>query len=290
MTIGILTTNYNTWSMSSQCISNCLKFADAKIDKFIVVDDCSTENFTNNFEGVEVLRNPVNMGLTKSLNRGLQSLGTDLVIIFDSDAWPLEPYIAETIAYFKNNPKVGIAAYETINDRGDKAASSEPEPDAMSLVLGQKLHTYYQRAFSKNVKSITLYTCAMVIRKEVIEQVGGFDESYDWLELDHDICMAATRKGWEMGSIPVTAYHKGSGTAQKVSKRVIRFYKNRLKLLKKFDKYPAAGLLNILISGRLMAEYLLINTVGRIRMNEEIRKDKSHSRSELIRLFLTGRI
>jgi GT2 family glycosyltransferase len=290
MTVGLITTNYNTTELTSKCISNCLQYADDNIDQFTVVDDCSTELFENTFKGVQLLRNPQNMGLIKSLNRGLSATDTDLVILFDSDAWPLENYIVKTKQYFKDNPKVGIAAYKTENAAGKPAVSFEPEPDAMSVILGQKLHGYYQKYFNKTPKQITVYTCAMVIRKEVLQQVGGFDENYDWLELDHDICMSAIRKGWGIGLIPVRAFHKGSGTPQKVGRRVIRFYQNRIKLLKKFGKYPVRPLLNSLIVGRLAVEYLAINTLGRIKMSDEVRADKSYSRSSLIGMFFTGKI
>jgi GT2 family glycosyltransferase len=290
MTVGVITTNYNTWALTSTCIEHCLKYADDTIDQFVVVDDHSTEPFINNFDHVQLIRNEQNFGLVKSLNRGLASVDTDLVILFDSDAWPLENYILKTKQYFRDNPKVGIAAYQTENASGKPAVAYEAEPDAMSIVLGQKLHGYYQKLFNNNPKQITVYTCAMVLRKEVIEQVGGFDESYDWLELDHDICMSAIRKGWDIGIIPVRAFHKGSGTPQRVSKRVIRFYQNRMKLLKKFKKYPAAPLLNTFILSRLMLEYFSINTLGRLKMSKEIREDKSYSRSQLISMFVKGQI
>jgi GT2 family glycosyltransferase len=290
MTVGIITTNYNTMEMTSKCIDHCLRYADDKIDQFTVVDDCSTELFENKFNNVQLLRNPQNLGLVKSLNKGLNATDTDLVVLFDSDAWPLEEYILKTKAFFEANPTIGIAAYSTENAEGNPAVAFEPEPDAMSVILGQKLHGYYQKYFNKSPKQITVYTCAMVIRKEVLQQVGGFDENYDWLELDHDICMSAIRKGWGIGLIPVRAFHKGSGTPQKVGKRVIRFYQNRIKLLKKFGKYPAKPLLNSLIVGRLAVEYLAINTLGRIKMSNEVRADKSYSRSSLIGMFFTGKI
>lgn len=290
MTVGLLTTNYNTAELTLKCITNCLNFADDKIDQFTVVDDCSTEVFENPFENVMLIRNPQNMGLVKSLNKGLSVTDTDLIILFDSDAWPLESYIKQTKIFFEQNPTIGIAAYRTYNDKGDITASFEPEPNALSVLFGQKLHGFYQKHLNKNRSDITVYTCAMVIRREALAEVGGFDENYDWLELDHDICMSASRKGWGIGLIPVRAYHKGSGTPQRVGNRVIRFYTNRIKLLKKFNKYPVKYLLNSIITTRLILEYLYINTLGRIIFSNNVREDKSYSRSKLIGLFFNGKI
>src|SRR5690349_5603516 len=118
MTVGILTTNYNTAELTSRCISNCLRYADDQIDQFTVVDDCSTEIFENSFNEVQLLRNTENVGLVRSLNKGLKVTGTDLIILFDSDAWPLEGYILKTKKFFEDNPEVGIAAYQTENAGG----------------------------------------------------------------------------------------------------------------------------------------------------------------------------
>jgi len=290
MTFGVLTTTYNTWNLSSNCIKNCFTYADDRIDRFIVVDDCSSIPFTNEFGGITLIRNQKNEGLTKSLNIGIQSINTDLIAIFDSDAWPLENYILETKAFFTNNLEIGIAVYDTQNERGEPLLSYEAEPDVMSVLLGQRLYGKYQKLWRKESKQITLYTCAMVIRKQVLEQIGGFDEKYDWLELDHDICMRATRKGWKMGVIPVKAFHKGSGTSQKVANRVIRFYKNRVRLLMKFNKYPYKFALNSLVAIRLVVEYIFIKTIGIFMYSKDIRKDKAYSRYELAKWFMSGGI
>lgn len=290
MNVGILVTNYNTWDLTSKCIENCLKYADASIDQFVVVDDCSTEQFENQFKQITLIKNPVNIGLVRSLNKGIRTLSADLIFIFDSDAWPLEKFVLTAQKYFIDNPKIGIATFETQNASGTSFASYEAEPNALSLVLGQQLYSRYQKYFPASASNITVYTCAMIIRKKVLEQVGGFDENYDWLELDHDICMSAKKLGWTIGVVPLKAFHKGSGTPQNVAARVIRFYENRLKLLRKFNKYPVGELLNTLIIMRLAVEYIIINTLGRLRYKKNDITDKLFSRSSLIRRFIKGSI
>jgi GT2 family glycosyltransferase len=236
MTLGILVTNYNTWKLTSQCIISCLKYADAPVDQFLVVDDCSSEEFANQYEEVELIKNEHNLGLIKSLNLGVKKLDTDIILIFDSDAWPLENYSHKVKEYFFQNPSIGIATFQTFNSKGQATQSYESEPGVLSLLLGQQLYKIYLEKFEKRPSKINVFTCAMAVRKEVFQEIGVFDENFDWLELDHDLCMRASRKGWNIGIMPIYAFHAGSGTPQKVSHRVIRFYKNRWYLLKKFDK------------------------------------------------------
>lgn len=286
--LGILVTNYNTWSLTAECVTNCLKYADEKIDQFVVIDDCSTENFENTFKEIDLVRNKTNLGLIKSLNLGLKSLKTDLILILDSDAWPLEDYVEKIKTYFIDNPEIGIATFNTVNGEGKASDSYEAEPGALSLILGQQLHRLYLNNFLKKSNKINVFTCAMVIRKKVLEEIGLFDENFDWLELDHDICMRASRKGWKIGIMPIKAFHKGSGTPQKVGQRVIRFYKNRWYLLRKFKKvkfeYPTA----LLICFRLSVEYMLLLTLGPLYYrNMELVRDKVYSRKKMIQYFMS---
>ena len=228
--------------------------------------------------------------MVRSLNKGLKELDPDLIFIFDSDAWPLEDFVLKTKTYFKDHPGIGLAAFKTEKLNGEPSPAFEAEPNAISLLLGQQLYHQYQKYFSGSPTDITIYTCAMVVRKEVLDQIGLFDENYDWLELDHDICMRATRSGWKIGLLPLRAVHIGSGTPQKVSHRVIRFYKNRLKLLRKFNKYPAEKFLNALVVLRLATEYSLFKVLGRFKYEREVLNDKLLCRSELIKLFWHGKI
>ena len=290
MKLGILVTNYNTWKLTSSCVENCLKYADSKIDQFVIVDDCSSEVFENQFEDIHFIKNSSNLGLIKSLNRGLKEMNTDLILILDSDAWPLENYLLKIREYFTKNPAVGIATFQTENSDGKPSDSFEAEPGALSLILGQQLYRLYLRKFLKNPKEINVFTCAMVIRKEVLEDIGLFDENFDWLELDHDICMRASRKGWQIDVMPIRAFHKGSGTPQKVGQRVVRFYKNRWYLLRKFKKIRMENLTAFLISLRLGMEFIGLWTVGALYYKDiEKVKDKAYSRRVMIKYFLSAK-
>ncbi|MCP9199575.1 glycosyltransferase [Gramella sp. GC03-9] len=289
MKIGVLVTNYNTWALTSQCIENTLKFADEAIDQVLIIDDCSTEKFENKFDQVELIRNSENIGLIKSLNKGLKEIKTDLILILDSDAWPLENYVKKIKEYFSNNPEIGIATFETLNAKGKPSPSYVAEPSVLSLLLGQQLYSLYLKKILKNPREINVFTCAMVIRREVLNEIGVFDEKYDWLELDHDICMRASRKGWKIGVMPIRAFHQGSGTPQRIGQRVVRFYKNRWYLLRKFRKVKQEHLTIFFICLRLGLEYIIVWTIGSLYYRDiDTIREKAYSRRVMIKYFLLG--
>ena len=183
---------------------------------------------------------------------------------------------------------MGIATFRTENSEGKPSDSFEAVPGALSLILGQQLYRLYLNRFLKNPKEINVFTCAMVIRREVLKEIGLFDEKFDWLELDHDICMRASLKGWRINVMPIRAFHQGSGTPQKLGHRVVRFYKNRWYLLRKFDKIKLESLTALLITIRLGMEFIVVWTCGPLYYrNMETVRDKAYSRKKMIQYFLS---
>jgi GT2 family glycosyltransferase len=262
LTLGVLVTNYETWELTRSCLEGILVYR-CEVDRILVVDDASSQPPPPLDIAAEVLRNPENLGLVRSLNLGIRDLGTDLVVLFDSDARPLGPFARRVREHFASDPRLAVLGFATVDERGLPTGSYEEDPEIGSLLLGQRLHTLYKR-FRLEKGNLCVYTCAMALRRAAFEELGGFDENFDWLDLDNDLCMRARRAGWRVAHEPeLIAFHKGSGTPQKVSQRVLRFYKNRWLLLRKFDKIHHPRLVRILIQGRLGAELLALRLLGR---------------------------
>ncbi|HKV06515.1 MAG TPA: glycosyltransferase [Thermoanaerobaculia bacterium] len=260
--LGVVVTNYNTWDLVVRGVEN-VRTHGAGADRVLVVDDASATPPPLGLDA-EVLANPENLGLVRSLNRGLRAVGTDLAVLFDSDAWPLGPFAGRLCQLFADDPQLAIVGFVTVDEAGHPTASSETEPDAASLVLGQRLHALWLRLFPGRGPQ-NVFTCAMALRLEAFRELGGFDEAFDWLDLDHDLCMRARRAGWRVIQAPdLVAFHRGGGTPQSTSARVLRFYKTRWLLLRKLGKIRHPRLVRALVLARLRAEYLLLALAGRL--------------------------
>ena len=282
-TLGVLVTNYETWDLTRSCLDGVLAHRDG-VDRILVVDDASRQPPPPLDAGVEVRRNPENLGLVRSLNLGVQALGTDLVVLFDSDARPLGPFAAEAQARFAANPRLAVLGFATVDAAGNPTGSSDEGPDVWSLVLGQRLSARWERVRPRPGR-LCVYTCAMVLRRSAFAALGGFDEAFDWLDLDHDLCMRAWRAGWRVEQAPgLVAFHQGSGAPQETSRRVARFYRNRWYLLRKHGKVRRPGLVRALVLGRLRAELLLLRLLGRFLFRDPaVRADKLSGRRSLLR-------
>lgn len=283
MTASVLITVYNCWPIALRAIENHLKFGGDLIEEIIVVDDCSTENIPEVLpDKVRLIRNQTNQGYVKSVNIGFREIQSDLVILFDADSIPLNEYGKALDTYFTEHTDVGAIGFYTVNDKGEQTGMIEPEPNAWSLLLGQQLYARAEKFFTKD--PIVIYSCALVVRKKAVEQINGFDEGFDFLDADADFSMRLTRAGWKLKMVEaLKSQHQGGGSPQATSKRVLRHYVNRFKLLNKHGKWSSPKLYKNIITTRLKTELLLLNLVGKLKYSDPaVRKDKLKGRKDIL--------
>ncbi len=285
LSIAILTTNYNTWDLARKCAEHCYIHDHGNFQKLLVYDDCSSIPSNGPFPvGTSIhLGNP-NVGLTKALNIAFSLLSEDIIVLFDSDAYPVTPFCAEVVQRFQENPRLGLLSFQTVGKSGQPTESYTTEPNFWGLLLGQALYAKTEKWLADRSGKISVFTCAMAVRRQAFVELNGFDEAFDWLDLDHDFSMRMNRSQWEVSvADSARVFHEGGGTPQLTRKRVLRFYKTRWYLLNKFNRLPAKRLLKQLIIARLYMEYLSLTLFGRVLINnQEKLTDKLEGRRDLI--------
>jgi GT2 family glycosyltransferase len=257
--IGVVVTNYNTWPLTCRCLDAVIECGGA--DRIVVVDDASSSRPAKPLaSSVELLINAGNQGLCHSLNRGVGECDTDIVVIFDSDAYPLKEFADALRAAFATDPKVAMVGFATVGTGGVPTASSEEEPDLLGLVLGQRLDAVWRRLRGRSSREeISIFTCAMAVRREAFLAAGGFDEEFDWLDLDHDLSMRLRRAGLRLTLDPnLLAFHEGGGAPQRTAARVARHHRNRWLLLRKHGKIRHPRLAGCFVAARLLLEIGLL--------------------------------
>jgi GT2 family glycosyltransferase len=258
--VGVVITNYETWDLTCRCLAAVEEAGG--VDDVVVVDDASRSTPPCNVtRRARLLVNRENRGLCRSLNLGVEACAADLVVLFDSDAYPLMPFAAPLRNAFASDPSLAAVAFETVDADGAATPSSEAEPDVTGFVLGQRLDAARQRFWPRRApeERLSVFTCAMAVRKQAFLEVGGFDESFDWLDLDHDLSMRLRQAGHRLTvATGLVAFHEGGGAPQRTGDRVARHYRNRWLLLRKHGKVRHPRLVRLLVGARLSAEAALL--------------------------------
>ncbi len=292
LTIAALVTNYNTWNLTLKCTQAIAKLSGDQITQILVMDDASCEEMPTQLPNlVRVIRNPKNLGLLANTNRGFAHLEEDIIILFDSDAYPLVDATAIVRQKFIQNSRLGALVFQTVDEVGNPTASWQSAPDAFGLLLGQKLEAIYRSwQQSGDHKPILCYQCAVAIRRSAFVEIGGFDEGFDWLDADLDFSLRLHAAGWQIAvETELKAFHKGGGTFQLTSARVMRHHKNRWRLLAKHNLIPYPGLLKLGLATRHTLEYIMLRFAGRFLFSHKsIIQDKIKSRQQLLQSVWSG--
>lgn len=288
MTISAVITNYNTWQQTLRAVESVVhQQTTNELQEIIIVDDASekdvvTEALLAAMPLVRVHRNEENLGYVRSVNVGVRLTQSELVLLLDSDAQLLTPYEENIGKAFASTERLGALGLKLVDEVGTPTGNSENEPTRWTLLLGQKLHGLLPKKYKTG--AIVIYSCGIAFRREAFDQVGGFDEGFDFLDADLDFSMALTRAGWKLAINPnVTACHTGGGSPQLTSKRVLRFYVNRYRLLQKYDLIGNRFIAHTILTVRVSIEYLLLLVASSFMYsNQEVSRDKVNSRRQIL--------
>lgn len=285
LSIGVMTTNHNTWDLAARCANDCYRHDEGHFESLTVYDDCSTTPNTAIFpSNARIVMGRPNLGLTRSVNTAVRLLSEDIIVLFDSDAYPTTAFCAEVRSMFETDECLGLIAFHTVGKDGQRTESCSSEPNVWSLLLGQHFYAKYEWLFADRTDRISVFTCAMAFRRQAFNELGGFDEAFDWLDLDHDFSMRMNRSMWVVKTAEnARMFHEGGGTPQSTRKRVMRFYKVRWYLLNKFGRVPFKKLVKWLILTRLAVEYTVLR-IGELlfRSKRLSLSDKRKGRADLL--------
>lgn len=290
MDLSIIILSYNTKDITNECLRR-LQVAVDRVQKklnnkieVIILDnassDGSAEMVKQNHDWVQLIESKVNTGYSKGNNIALKKAKNPLILLLNSDVFVQEDTIYKAVEYFKNaqcdvlGPKMVFA-----DGSFQPSAGNLPNPfNIPAWILGLSLipfirrftapfHPNYKSFFqSPTVVSVGWVTGAFfMMRRQVYESVGGFDEDI-FMYLDEvDLCKRIKNKGfriWYVPNIQVTHLH---GASSKFD--MTEAFVNELKGLKVyFKKYYYGWYLLVklfLIIGlilRIVAFSLLLKT------------------------------
>jgi glycosyltransferase involved in cell wall biosynthesis len=177
--VTILMCCYNAESTVALSISSVLKQSFNNF-QFIIIDDASTDttleilqSFEKEDKRISIYSNDKNIGLTRSLNRGLKYCsGTYIARIDADDIWHKDK-LAKQIKYLEAHPNCALlgTAYQRIDVNG--------------AYLGEATIAVFN---SDNLIRNTItkfnpfFHSSVVFKRDACLQLGGYDESYRYAQ------------------------------------------------------------------------------------------------------------
>jgi len=204
--LSIIIVNYNTKDILRDCLKNLDKiYNDFEV---IVVDnaskDDSAEMVKYEFKWVTLIENENNEGLAVANNLGFKYATGEYLLYLGSDAFPKKETIKGIIAFMDTNKEVGISTCKLVLRSGQidlDAHRGFPTPWAsITHFIG------LNRIFPKCISHF------MMVRREVFNTIGNWDEDFFLYGEDVDFCYRTKKAGWKIMYIPQfeAVHYKGA--------------------------------------------------------------------------------
>lgn len=258
--------NWNNYADTRECIES-IRMSSYSITQIVLVDNASNDGSIEQLQGdyaedtaLHIIRNEANYGFARGVNVGIRyafACGADFVFLLNSDAIIDRRCIQVLASSLEANAMVGIAGprifYHAHPDRiwqgGGylsliKTGVVNPEKNRLRPPSAEQIEEIKEVGF--------LTACAMLIKSQVVEKVGLFDEDFFFYGEDVDFCIRVTRAGFKLLYVPqAKSWHKIKNIAKDRTSPFVMYHLARSRLLvlrKNFSiVYFAYGLLVHLI-------------------------------------------
>ena len=233
--VSVVIVNWNTRDMVLRLLASLLTGDEESAQdlELIVVDnnskDGSVEAIRREFPSVKLVAQTENRGFAGGVNPGVGVATQPLVLLLNTDAQTSRSSIEQAARYMAKQPDVGILGPQILSPRGTPQPSAWRDPSlkwiALSAVGLSKLKAlnferYHERTFTSAAEVDCVSGCAMMIRRELLEELGGFDEDYFMYFEETDFCVRARRRGKKVHHGPVGEFvHEEGGTSKTVRLR-----------------------------------------------------------------------
>jgi GT2 family glycosyltransferase len=162
--------------------------------------------------GVEAIENPRPLGYAANLNLGLARTTGDAVLAVNPDTRPEPGAVAALAGFMEAHPRCGVAGPRLVYPDGRPQASRRRFPTVtgtlvrrtpLRRVVHQRRHYHLDEpAPTASVECDWMLGGFLLLRRAMLEELGGFDEGYRLYGEDIDLQYRALRAGWERWYVP----------------------------------------------------------------------------------------
>ena len=266
MELSVIILNYNVRYFLELCVlsvQNAIQNLDAEI---IVIDnnsvDDSCEMMKKRFPNIQLIENKQNLGFPKGNNIGVDLAQGDYICILNPDTVVAEDTFTKVLAFAKKQNELGIIGVKLIDGTGNflpECKRGVPTPFvAFTKITGlykffpKTFGQYYAQHLSENQtgKVAILVGAFMVLKRELYNEIGGFDENCFMYSDDIDLSYMALKKGKANYYFHETSviHYKGEstvkdGTYMKRFREAMNFfYKKHFKVSVLFSVFMEMGI------------------------------------------------
>ena len=281
MELSIVIPSWNTVGLLRACLDS-IQRADKPETEVIVIDngsaDGSADMVADEFPEVKLQRNAANEGFAIGCNQGIALATGRFVLLLNADTEIISDGLVKMVEFLEENRGYGGVAPQLVHPDGSVQAACMRFPTIWTpLFFGTPVERWFPKSGElaryfmmewdhSDERDIDQPPAAcLLLRREVIEQVGVFDEEL-WLFFnDVDLSLRMAQVGWKTRYlVDVKVLHHEGASTSKYGSFIPEWHKNRLSYFRKHFGH-LAGIWVKLCVGFSMLDFTVVQGARRLQ-------------------------
>jgi len=200
-------------------------------------------------DNVTLLSNEKPLGFGANVNRGLAASSAEFVCSVNPDAIPRPGSIAELRRFLESQPRAGIAGPAMVYPDGTLQPSRRRFPTLLGTIgrrtplrvlfdpyKVQRRHYHLDERPDGPVAADWMLGGFLMLRRSLLEEIGGFDEGFFLYGEDIDLCYRAWRAGWSCWYVPAAVVeheHQAVTDRRLFTRRTLWHWRGILRFVRK---------------------------------------------------------
>ena len=226
--LSIIIVNWNGGSLLTRCVETVVSSAPKVTYEILVIDNASDDESLAELRASEVaaplidgeqlriINNTENRGFGAANNQAFKLTSSPFVFLLNLDTEVPPGTIDTLIDKLKSDPKIGACGPRILNFDGSLQVSVFFNPPCVWHTVMSQLWLYHllprrirgelllgwHWSHDREREVPMLGGAAIMARREMIEQVGGFDERFHMYAEDNEWCWRIMKSDWRLVFVP----------------------------------------------------------------------------------------
>jgi GT2 family glycosyltransferase len=254
MDLSVVIVSWNVKPLLRECLASVCHSLDGQGTSYevIVVDNASTDSSANMVAEVypkaRLMANADNRGFAAASNQGVAESSGRYVVLLNPDTTLRGNALGTLLGFMDRTPSAGMAGPRLVFGDGSFQHSAFEFPSLAQAFFDffpvhhrlteSSLNGRYPRSLYASGDPFAIdhpLGACMMVRRAVIEQVGGLDEQFFMYCEEVDWAMRIKEAGWDVFCVPAAevVHHAAQSTRQSRDAMFVALWRSRFRLFAK---------------------------------------------------------
>lgn len=240
--LSIIIVNWNGSGLLRRCVETIVNSEPETTYEIVVIDNASTDDSLDQLRGSEsvaplftsqqlrIVNNSENRGFGAANNQGFALTNSPFVFLLNLDTEVPPGTIDTLLRTIKSDPHIGVCGPKILNSDGSLQISAFFNPPRVWHTILSQLKLYCllppklrgelllgRHWDHGRLRSVPMLSgAAMLARRQMIDEVGGFNEQFHMYSEDTEWCWRIKKANWKLVFVPdAVLLHHGASSSKK---------------------------------------------------------------------------